>query len=154
MITTPRAFSLTAMLGLAWWTMGCGDAATEPSLPPNPVAPDPDRAVLVTLYEATGGDDWTQNDNWLSAAPIGEWYGVTVGADGRVVGLRLPRNNLSGRLPPELSSLSSLEELFLSNNDLSGPVPSELGSLSRVGSDPGRPGCTALARYRIVVDGG
>ena len=27
-----------------------------------------DRAVLVVLYEATGGDDWKGNWNWLSEA--------------------------------------------------------------------------------------
>ena len=35
------------------------------------------RAVLVTLYEATDGANWNDNTNWLSAAPLGEWYGVT-----------------------------------------------------------------------------
>ena len=137
---SPRTLLLTVLLGLAGWPLACRDSATEPPLPTNPVTMNPDRAVLATLYEATGGDDWTQNDNWLSAAPIGQWYGVSVGADGRVVGIRLPSNNLSGPIPPELSRLSSLEELSLSSNlsplrrlalssnDLSGPIPPELAT--------------------------
>ena len=115
-------------MGLGGWTLACGDGTTEPALPTDPASLE--RAVLEALYEATGGGDWSLNDNWLSAAPIGEWYGVTVAADGRVTGLRLQNNNLSGRIPPELGSLSSLVELSLSHNDLSGRIPPELGNLS------------------------
>ena len=34
------------------------------------------RGVLVAIYNATGGANWTNNTNWLSDRPIGEWYGV------------------------------------------------------------------------------
>lgn len=40
---------------------------------------DPDRDALVAFYHATGGDDWSRNDNWLSDQPIWQppgWYGV------------------------------------------------------------------------------
>ena len=37
---------------------------------------DPDRAVLVALYEATDGPNWLNNEGWLTDAPLGEWYGV------------------------------------------------------------------------------
>ena len=39
-----------------------------------------DRDVLVALYLATDGDNWANNDNWLSDAPISTWYGVTTDA--------------------------------------------------------------------------
>ena len=35
---------------------------------------EPDRLVLVALYHATDGPNWANNENWLSGAPIGEWY--------------------------------------------------------------------------------
>ena len=124
----PRTLSITAVLGLSWSALACSDGTTEPSLPTDPV--DLERAVLGMLHEAAGGDDWTRSDNWLSAAPLGEWYGVTVGVDGRVVGLSLPSNNLNGSIPPELASLSSLERLSLSNNQLSGRIPPQMGNLS------------------------
>ena len=126
-ILLPRS-GFMLVLGLSALSLSCSDATTEPELPTDPA--DLERAVLGILYEATGGDDWTQNDNWLSAAPLGEWYGVTVGADGWVAELRLPNNNLSGPIPPELASLSSLEHLSLSNNALSGRIPSQLGDMS------------------------
>ena len=88
-----------------------------------------DRDVLVALYHATDGDNWSNNDNWLSDAPIGTWYGVTMNEGGRVVELDLWSNNLSRAIPPELGRLSNLERLSLSKNKLSGSIPSELGNL-------------------------
>ena len=128
-----RGFLMTVLLGLTVWSLSCSDGATEPTLPTGPAALD--RAVLTVFYEATGGDDWTRNDSWLSAAPIGTWYGVTVGADDRVVGIRLPNNSLSGSIPAALGNLSSLEELSLSINDLNGRIPPELGNLSEPVND-------------------
>ena len=32
-----------------------------------------DRAALVALYDATGGETWTNSTNWKTDAPLGEW---------------------------------------------------------------------------------
>ena len=55
--------------------------------------------------------------------------GVTVGDNGRVIGLGLDDNRLSGSMPPELGNLANLELLWLSGNQLSGTIPVELGDL-------------------------
>ena len=95
-----------------------------------------DREILELLYEATSGPassgpgGWTRSDNWLTDAPLGEWHGVRTDSDGRVTRLVVNNNNLSGPIPAELGSLSSLKGLSLQRNDLSGPIPPELGSLS------------------------
>ena len=91
---------------------------------------DGDRAALVALYNATDGDNWKDNTNWLSDKPLGEWVGVGTNAQGRVDSLNLGDNQLSGPIPSELGKLSSLENLGLMGNQLSGPIPSELGKLS------------------------
>ena len=91
-----------------------------------------DRDVLVTFYEATDGDNWLENGKWLSSAPIGDWYGVIVDDSGRVIGLNLSENELSGTIPPELGNLTKLEELDLSKNQLRGTIPLELVNLSRL----------------------
>ena len=91
-----------------------------------------DRAALLTLYYATGGPNWANNQNWASDEPLDQWYGVTTDADGRVIGLDLGSNQLSGPIPPELGSLSNLTWLDLGSNQLSGPIPPELGSLSNL----------------------
>ena len=87
-------------------------------------------AALLALYEATDGPNWSNNTNWLSDAPLGEWYGVTTDDTGRVVGLHLSDNRLTGEIPPELAGLSNLEELYLSGNRLSGEIPPVLGTLA------------------------
>ena len=104
---------------------------------------NPDRAALVALYEATDGPSWIHSDNWLTDAPLAEWYGVEGDAGGRVVRLRLERNRMSGQLPPELGDLSELRHLSLRGNRLTGPIPMELGGLTQLVSlNLGRNGFT------------
>ena len=101
---------------------------------------NPDRAALVALYEATDGPYWVDAENWLTDAPLGEWYGVATDNSGRVVRLDLDgrwdsgaqeyiSHGLTGRIPAELGSLTGLVRLDLSVNELSGPMPPELGEL-------------------------
>ena len=116
------------------------------------VADIDERAALAALYEATDGQNWRNNGNWLTDAPLGEWHGVTVDADGRVESLDLRDNGLGGPIPPELGNLTSLETLHLGIslevcltwpscpdmdwgsrgelNYLTGPIPPELGGLA------------------------
>ena len=91
-----------------------------------------ERDVLTALYESTGGPGWTKNDGWLSEAPLGRWQGVRVDAQGRVVGLSLWQNDLTGAIPAELGGLPNLRHLYLEQNDLSGAIPPELGGLSNL----------------------
>ena len=117
------------------------------------VVDNPDRAALEALYDATDGPNWKDNDDWLTGAPLSEWYGVSVNEDGRVISLHLSSNdltgpiplelgnlsalkslqlggNLTGPIPPELGDLAALERLYLNNNALTGPIPPELGDLA------------------------
>ena len=110
-----------------------------------------DRAALVAFYHATGGGDWERDDSWLSGAPMGEWYGVETDDNGRVVGIDLRENSLSGQIPGELGGLTNLQWLFLNNdafscqetpcratsptaNRLTGTIPPELGQLTNLES--------------------
>lgn len=95
----------------------------------NVMLPSPDRAALVSFFEATGGPQWTRNTNWLSDRPLNEWYGVTVDGDERVTRLVLFDNNLTGTLPSDLEHLTKLFQLTLRGNKLTGPIPGELGML-------------------------
>ena len=134
-----------AQLGLDY----CMPAASPANTPT-------DQDALVTLYNATSGDNWANNDNWLSDKPLGEWHGVTTDSDGRVRRLDLSFNELAGTIPAELGSLSNLESLVpqlqragwgaagtgqplqpgnvvtaAAGNQLTG-IPGELGSLSNL----------------------
>ena len=78
------------------------------------------------------GDDWEDNDNWLTDAPFDEWDGVETDVNGRVIILDLAGNDLAGHIPPELGELSELEVLELNSNLLTGILPPELGELSEL----------------------
>ena len=91
-----------------------------------------DRDTLVNFYNATGGPNWRESTNWLTDAPIVQWYGVITNGSGRVTTLFLPGNSLSGEIPSVLGKLSNLKGLDLSGNQLSGEIPPELSRLSNL----------------------
>ena len=94
--------------------------------------PQVDRPALMALYDATGGANWTNSSNWNSDTHISQWHGVTINPAGRVAELRLTRNRLRGKLPPELGSLTELRVLGLWANELTGSMPRELADLTRL----------------------
>ena len=97
------------------------------------VRESPDREALVSLYNAMGGPGWTQQRYWLSGKPVGDWYGVTTDAAGRVTGLDLYYVGLSGPLPAVVGDLTHLQELSIAQNPrLSGPLPPELFKLTEL----------------------
>ena len=90
-----------------------------------------ERSLLVALYNATDGDNWTNKTNWLSDNDISTWHGVSV-SNGWVTGLDLRNNNLTGTIPTELGNLINLTYLNLSYNELSGEIPEELSKLTKL----------------------
>ena len=109
-----------------------------------------DRAALVAFYHATGGRDWANNSGWLTGAPLDEWHGIDTDSNGRVLGIQLIENSLTGPLPGELANLANLRRLDLRNvlysctlekgceatspsaNRLTGQIPVELGRLTNL----------------------
>ena len=77
-------------------------------------------AALEALYNATGGDNWVHNDNWLqgtSNSNFSTWYGVEI-ENGDVKSVTLYYNNLIGSLPSEFCNLSELQYLYLDDNQI------------------------------------
>ena len=140
-----------------WYACLRGESSSEGIPPAELRQAAANREALAAFYHATNGPGWTTSTNWLSAAPLDQWHGVSVGGDGAVVeldladnqisgpipaatlgrltqlrALRLAGNQLSGPIPPELGGLARLEWLSLGDNQLSGPIPPELGNLARL----------------------
>jgi Leucine-rich repeat (LRR) protein/PKD repeat protein len=85
--------------------------------------------TLEALYYSTGGDNWTNNTNWLVTNTPSDWYGVTV-SSGNVSIIAFWNNNLTGSIPAELGNLTALQFLNLPISQLTGSIPTELGNLT------------------------
>ena len=111
------------------WLRGIAEVRGSSCVPEDSLE---DREVLIKLFDALDGENWTNNTNWLTERPIREWHGVTNDASGRVNGVSLDGKELTGELPAEVGSLSNLQRLELGNNKLTGEIPTELGRLSNL----------------------
>lgn len=89
-----------------------------------------DSLALVALYSATDGDNWLENEHWLTG-PVDQWYGVTVD-NNRVTVLELYNNRLIGSIPEAISELTEVYELEFSQNSLSGVIPESIGNLTKL----------------------
>ncbi|HEX2905742.1 MAG TPA: leucine-rich repeat domain-containing protein [Phototrophicaceae bacterium] len=85
--------------------------------------------ALIALYTSTNGSGWANHTNWETTTTPCSWYGV-VCSSGHVTQLNLYTNQLSGRLPSELGSLTYLRYFRLYDNQLSGALPPQLGNLT------------------------
>ena len=95
---------------------------------PTATAALPDRNILIALYNATDGANWTNNDYWLSEEPLGAWHGVDTDDSGGVIELNLSRNQQGGGIPSALGNLANLKTLNFSHSTLSGAILSQLGN--------------------------
>ncbi|GAB3997854.1 hypothetical protein GCM10028807_43980 [Spirosoma daeguense] len=95
----------------------------------------PDYQALVDLYNTTNGPNWVNKTGWLNGCDPctgnggSPWENVGC-VNGRVTGLYLIDNNLTGSIPTSLSALTNLNHLDLQTNRLSGPIPASLGTLT------------------------
>ena len=87
-----------------------------------------DREILIEFYKATGGDNWKNNTNWCTDAPLSVWYGIQTDNEGRVTSISLPDNGLINEA--NLTGLSKLEYLNVNENQLVSLNVSGLNTLS------------------------
>lgn len=81
-----------------------------------PSDPVTDSLALVSLYNSTGGANWTNKTNWLTAT-IDTWFGVTVNGQS-ITAVELPNNNLVGPVADPLVDILSLQTVNLSANSI------------------------------------
>ena len=93
------------------------------------------RNALKAIYTGAIGDSWSNNENWLTDAPLDDWYGVTANAADVVTELELTNNGLSGVLAFETANLLDLAILVLDGNpELGGEVPEQMLYLALLSS--------------------
>ena len=94
-----------------------------------------EREALIAIYNALDGDNWTNNENWCSDKPVGEWYGVYVNPYGEVKGaiesIELYFNNAQGDIPAEIQYLKNLKSLRIGDLNISS-IPKEIGELTKL----------------------
>ena len=99
----------------AW---GLGERRVFQNIPPSRLM---DSLALVNLFDNTDGASWTASTNWQETS-MDSWFGVTL-TGGRVTGLNLPDNGLSGFVPRPLGYIEELTTMDLSSNNLTDTVP-------------------------------
>lgn len=72
-----------------------------------------EREALIALYNAAGGKDWINQDNWCSDKPVSEWTGVEVNEIGMVIALYGSGNSYNGYIPKEIANLKYLRNLAI-----------------------------------------
>lgn len=94
--------------------------------------------LLKSFYEKTGGDQWHNNENWLSDKPYSEWYGIKSGLYLNYITSFYLRNNiLKGPFPEEVADIMDqfvfdndnrnvFHEFNLNRNYLYGPIPDKV----------------------------
>ena len=83
--------------------------------------------VLMKFYEATGGDNWNNNEGWGTDRPLDEWYGIsystTTNSEDNItkitsMTLQFSGNNLTGVIPSELFSIPVLTTLNIFDENI------------------------------------
>ncbi|CAJ1952097.1 unnamed protein product [Cylindrotheca closterium] len=92
-----------------------------------------ERYSMAVLYFSNNGQNWSQNDKWLSSQPVCSWYSGTANeCPGPIKSLSLPSNRLTGSIPSMIGNLSQLTHLELEDNGLTGSIPISIGNLRQL----------------------
>ena len=94
--------------------------------PDNSAALAQEREALLELYDYGNGNEWSNNDNWCSDAPVNTWTGVETNECGFVTFIRI--EGYSGKIPNSVGQFSHLKTLWIEGH-LSDVIPEEIGNL-------------------------
>ncbi len=89
-----------------------------------------DSLILVEFYNNTNGPNWITQ--WNFTRPMNTWFGVTLNQQGCVQFLDLTGNNLSGFIPPSITTLPELERFNIVGNTFEGAIPDYLGNFIKL----------------------
>ncbi|WP_020567967.1 T9SS type A sorting domain-containing protein [Neolewinella persica] len=90
----------------------------------------PDYSSLEELYNATGGDDWANNNGWLTSCEPCTWAGIGCDENNRVTSIILRGNGLTGALPVDIGDFDQLRVINLAYNEVAGELPASLFTIA------------------------
>ena len=94
------------------------------------------RFGLVTFYLSTSPElDWKVSNGWKTSRHECEWYGISCAVSDTVTEISLPRNRLSGTIPPEIGLAGlggKVSKLNLFGNNIGGNLPEQLGTFTHL----------------------
>lgn len=90
---------------------------------------DKEKDALIKFYHATNGANW--KIKWDLSLSVSTWYGVKT-ENGRVIGLYLEDNNLEGELPAAFFDLTHLVAIDFHKNNLRGKLSPDMGKLKQL----------------------
>ena len=112
---------------LCWWLNDL-DRLTQDELESTVLV---QRYFLALLYNSNGGENWVNNQNWMTSEHECTWYGVSCDRYENVISkIDLSNNNLVGSIPKEIGEIRGLEHLILSGNNLGGNIPLQIVQLN------------------------
>lgn len=128
-------FAVKALIFALWflgilnhgWTFAAYDTSICNGVTAIPVS---ECEALIDFYNATDGDNWSDNSNWWNTWNICNRYSISCDA-GHVIRLDIWSNNVSWDIPTSIANLTQLQMLGLGNNHISS-LPSTIGSLSQL----------------------
>ena len=89
------------------------------------------KPILKKFYDALGGDNWYNNTNWNSDAPLSEWFGLQTDESGFLTTIYMwPDNNLRGDIPYEIGELTTLEIFEILGSNFT--IPESFGNLTNL----------------------
>lgn len=105
-----------------------------------------EKKALMALYKSTGGDNWSNKDNWGTDQPLSTWSGITTAPietttckNGRVITVNaeivtqiyFARNGLIGAIPKEIGDLTNMTKLSIVQDGITS-LPEEIGNLTNL----------------------
>ena len=85
-----------------------------------------ERNALAAIFNAIGGENWTNNTNWLSDNGLAGEISADIGDLPNLERVSFFSNQLDGEIPAEFGGLSKLQRMFMGGNRFSGCIPEGL----------------------------
>ncbi len=96
---------------------------------------DTERAALIAIYNALGGENWNDSRGWCTDAPLNTWTGVMtkkINGEEHVHYLHIRCQDAVGEIPEEIGNLVYLSELWIIQEPgITGSIPESIRNLKR-----------------------